>query len=103
MKVHLNCFQCDKSYYIQDSDAIEPSMFCSKICESETDEQIAEGNKLINAALVENPAAFAKTINLNPMDSTGSASFTGASVLPTAQKEIISIVDDMFKRVNSHD
>lgn len=59
--MYLECYHCFERYDNQTSDASCRSMYCSAGCEKAEVERLEEGNRIIEAAKEENPAAFHKS------------------------------------------
>jgi hypothetical protein len=57
------CVVCDKSYQTIDSTAhpMNILIYCSLECETISDAELAEGNKILNQALANDPHCFTRT------------------------------------------
>src|SRR6185437_16665742 len=98
MKVKSECLNinCGNEYLLADSDAKNQSMYCSASCENEEEFRLTEGNRIIDAAIAEDPASFHRTIS--PLQSL--AADLARAQASVESKTVLNIVDSMFNKLN---
>lgn len=93
MKIQFECLHCGDPYYIQNSTAVEKTMFCSDSCELKENVNLSSEAQKLETEVRANPGDFIKTKPIASLEQV----FSPTEV--QSMNAISSVVDGFFDKL----